>query len=104
VLESAHKLIGAAWGDEGTTRAQHAFTADPGLIRDLATEQACYIRGGGCTFVQVARPKPSPLTLTAARRPTPPKVIVHPPQPRQEQNSQPDPGSLDDVLGPGATA
>ena len=29
VLETAHKLIGNAWGDEGTTREQHAWTADP---------------------------------------------------------------------------
>ena len=36
VLESAHKLIGATWGDEGTTRIQHAWTADPSLIRTLA--------------------------------------------------------------------
>jgi hypothetical protein len=40
VLESAHKLIGATWGDEGTTRIQHAFTADPGLIRRLGVGQA----------------------------------------------------------------
>jgi hypothetical protein len=28
VLETAHKLIGNAWGDEGTTRLQHAWVAD----------------------------------------------------------------------------
>ena len=44
VLESAHKLIGATWGDEGTTRAQHAWTADPDLIRTLDVGQACYIQ------------------------------------------------------------
>ena len=69
VLESAHKLIGATWGDEGTTRAQHAWVADPDLIRTLEAGQACYIRRGGATFVQVARPKPSPLSLPAARQP-----------------------------------
>jgi hypothetical protein len=103
VLESAHKLIGATCGDEGTTRAQHAWTADPNIIRDLATGQACYIRGAGATFVQVARPKPSPLTLTAARRPAPPRVIVLPPPPAGEQEAPP-PGSLDDVVGPGTPA
>src|SRR6185437_2111129 len=46
VLESAHKLVGAAWGDEGTTRIQHAWTADPGLGRALAVGQACYIHRG----------------------------------------------------------
>ena len=71
VLESAHKLIGGMWGEEGTTRAQHAWTADPDIIRHLDTGQACYIHRGGVTFVQVARPKPSPLSLPAADRPGP---------------------------------
>ena len=66
VLESARKLLGTAWGDEGTTRIQHAWTADPDLIRPLDTGQACYIHRGTATFVQVARPKPSPLSLPAA--------------------------------------
>ena len=66
MLESAHKLIGATWGEEGTTRTQHAWIADPDLIRTLDTGQACYIHRGGATFVQVARPKPSPLSLPAA--------------------------------------
>ena len=35
VLETAHKLIGATWGDEGTTREQRAPTADPDIIRRL---------------------------------------------------------------------
>ena len=35
VLETAHKLIGRAWGDEGTTREQRAWTADPDLVRRL---------------------------------------------------------------------
>jgi hypothetical protein len=29
VLETAHKLIGVTWGDEGTTREQRASVADP---------------------------------------------------------------------------
>jgi hypothetical protein len=60
VLETAHKLIGATWGDEGTTREQRAFTADPDIIRRLQVGQACYIHRGAATFVQVARPKASP--------------------------------------------
>ena len=63
VLETAHKLIGRAWGDEGTTREQRAWTADPNLVRRLEVGQACYIQRGAATFVQVARPKPSPLSL-----------------------------------------
>ena len=102
VLESAHKLVGATWGEEGTTRAQHAWIADPDLIRTLDVGQACYIHRGGATFVQVARPKPSPLSLTAAQV-RPPTVITPPPAPPpDDQPPSPGPGtgSLDDVLGP----
>jgi hypothetical protein len=100
VLESAHKLVGATWGDEGTTSVQHAWTADPGLIRTLQTGQACYIHRGGATFVQVARPKPSPLPLPAAQTPS---VVTPPPAPPPEPEhiTSPGPGTLDDVFGPG---
>jgi hypothetical protein len=67
VLESAHKLIGAGWGDEGTTRIQHAFTVDPDIIRSLDVGLACYIRRKSAVYLQVARPRPSPLSLPAAR-------------------------------------
>jgi hypothetical protein len=100
VLESAHKLIGATWGDEGTTRIQHAWTADPGLIRTLQTGQACYIHHGGATFVQVARPKPSPLPLPAARAPS--VIIPAPGPPAADEQAPPTSGYLDDVLGQGA--
>ena len=86
VLESAHKLVGGMWGEEGTTRTQHAWTADPDLIRALDTGQACYIHRGGATYVQVARPKPSPLSLPAARRPAP-TVIIPPPAPPPDEDS-----------------
>jgi len=104
VLESAHKLIGATWGEEGTTRVQHTWTADPDLIRTLDVGQACYIQRGGATFVQVARPKPSPLSLPAARRPAPSVIIPPSAPPADEEPPPPRPGSLDDVLGPGASA
>jgi hypothetical protein len=125
VLETAHKLVGATWGDEGTTREQRAWTADPELIRRLQTGQACYIHRGAATFVQVARPKPSPLTLPAASGPDPEPAIRLPAprrepgpepapqpgnqprtQPRTQPGTQPEPlpvpANLDDVLGPGA--
>ena len=82
MLETAHKLIGNAWGDEGTTREQRAWTADPDLVRRLEVGQACYIQRGAATFVQVARPKPSPLTLLPApAAPEPPPRV---PEPRRE--------------------
>jgi len=67
VLAVTHKLIGRVIGDEGSTRPGHAWTADPDLIRQLTVGQACYIAHGAATFVQVARPRPSPLTLLGAR-------------------------------------
>jgi hypothetical protein len=99
VLETAHKLIGGAWGDEGTTREQRAWVADPDIIRRLQVGQACYIHRGAATFVQVARPKPSPLTLLPAPAAAEPAVQV--PVPRHEP-AEPVPASFDDVFGPGA--
>jgi hypothetical protein len=102
VLETAHKLIGNTWGDEGTTRIQHTWTADPDLIRRLTIGQACYISHGTAAFVQVARPRPSPLTLL------PPPVPAEPePQPSAPgQVTAPPPAwpsaRFDDHFGPGA--
>jgi hypothetical protein len=99
VLDTAHRLIGSTRGDEGTTRIQRAWTADPELIRRLEVGQACYIHGGAATFVQVARPKPSPLTLLPAPAPAEPMARV--PEPRQESAARPSAASLDDIFGPG---
>ena len=100
VLETAHELVGATWGDRGTTRQARAWNADPELIRRLAVGQACYIHRGAATFVQVARPKASPLSLL------PPRAPVDLPAPRREAEpavagAEPIPANLDDVLGPG---
>jgi hypothetical protein len=108
VLETAHKLIGNRWGDEGTTREQRAWTADPDLIRRLDVGQACYIHRGAATFVQVARPKPSPLTLLPPPADELPPVPV--PEPRREPAPDPGQGSwpgpdtpdLGDFFRPGA--
>ena len=122
VLESARKLLGATWGDEGITRVQHAWTADPDLIRRQAIGQACYIQRGTATFVQIARPKPNPLSLPAApaRPPGRPGAVPPPrvrapnpggrlaptgdfptlPLPAVPAGGPPPPGSLDDILGP----
>jgi hypothetical protein len=61
VAETATKITGSQWGDEGSARIQHAFTADPGIARRLHTGQAGYLHRGGCTWVHVARPRPSPV-------------------------------------------
>ena len=101
VLETAHKLIGNAWGDEGSTRLQHTWTADPDLIRRLRVGQACYISHGTATFVQVARPKPSPLTLLPAPVEAPPAPVPRPAH-AHAPCPHPDPAAHDDLFGPGA--
>ena len=103
VLETAHNLIGHHWGNGGTTRLQRASVADPDIIRRLDVGQACYIHHGAATFVQVARPKPSPLTLL----PPPAQPTIRVPTPRDEPTAGPWPDSppatrdLDDIFGPG---
>jgi hypothetical protein len=101
VLETAHKLVGNTWGDEGTTREQRAWVADPDLIRRLEVGQACYIHHGAATFVQVARPAASPLTLLPPPDPEPSPGPA--PEPWQEPTppSWPPVGGLDDIFGPG---
>jgi hypothetical protein len=101
VLETAHKLVGNAWGDEGTTREQRARTADPDLVRRLQVGQACYIHRGAATFVQVARPRPSPLTLLPPPAQPPPPAPA--PEPRRDPapDPWPSPGGLDDFFDPG---
>jgi hypothetical protein len=102
VLGTAHRLAGNIWGDEGLTREERAWVADPDLIRRLEVGQACYIQGGAATFVQVARPTPSPLSLTAARGA--PVVLPLPRRPEPEAGPAPKagpvPAGVDDVIGP----
>jgi hypothetical protein len=76
VIETATKMLAGMWGDEGSSRVQHAWTADPQIARTLATGQAGYIHAGGCTWTQIARPRPSPLALP--RNPARPPVIIPP--------------------------
>ncbi len=116
VLETAHRLIGNAWADEGTTRERRTWTADPDLIRRLDVGQTCYIHRGAATFVQVARPKPSPLSLLPPPSPGPPTVQLPAPRhepahagdtpadPRKPAHAGDTPArlDLDDLFGPGA--
>jgi hypothetical protein len=80
---------------------QHAWNVDPGIARALDIGQAGFIHGGGCTWVQVARPCPSPLPL-----PAPPRspVVLIPPPAAESQAAPPaavlGPAGLDDVFGP----
>jgi hypothetical protein len=102
VIETATKVLGGVWGDEGSSRIQHAWTADPGIARRLAVGQAGYIHAGGCTWVQIARPKPFPLSL-----PSPlPEPVVIPPAREQARPTAAvpaaPPGGLDNVFGPQA--
>jgi hypothetical protein len=77
VAETATKITAGQWGDEGSTRIQHAFTADPGIARRLTTGQAGYLNRGGVTWVQVARPKLSPIPHPT--QPAAPVPVIVPP-------------------------
>src|SRR5258708_17521629 len=98
-IETAPKVLGGVWGDEGSSRVQHAWNVAPGIARRLQVGQAAYIRAGGCTWIQVARPGPSPIPIAA-----PPPAVVIPPPPAQAQ-ARPaavppaPPGDLEDVFG-----
>jgi hypothetical protein len=99
IIETATKVIGGVWGDEGSSRVQHAWTADPGIARRLATGQAGFIHAGGCTWTQIARPRPSPLSIS----PPPPAQVTAPPaagpQARQQPAVTAAAGDLDEVFG-----
>ena len=103
VIETATKVIGGMWGDEGSSRVQHAWTVNPQIARGLDTGQAAYIHAGGCTWVQVARPKPSPLPLPPPDARAAPVIVIPPAAPEEEPQPWP-PAALDDAFGPGARA
>ncbi|HEV2377932.1 MAG TPA: hypothetical protein VGS19_37950 [Streptosporangiaceae bacterium] len=101
VVETATKVIGGMFGDEGSARVQHAWTVDPDIARSLDVGQAAYIHRGGATWVQIARPRPSPLPLPPS--PKAPTVIVAPPASEHAPPPGPDGETagpaLDDVFG-----
>jgi hypothetical protein len=105
IVETATKVIGGMWGDEGSSRVQHAWNVDPGIARALDVGQAGYIHGGGCTWVQIARARPSPLPLPPPSRPP---VVVIPPATAPPQQAPPPVAvagpALDDVFGPAGKA
>ena len=74
VLETAHKLVGNSWGDEGTTREQRAWTADPDLIRRLDVGPGVlhpprrgHLRPGRPPQTLPAHPAPATTRRAAAR-------------------------------------
>ena len=70
VLESAHKLIGATWGDEGTIRTQHAWIADP-RPDPHPGHPASLLHPPRRGHLRAGRPaQPSPLSLPAAPSPS----------------------------------
>jgi len=98
MVETATKVIGGMWGDEGSSRVQHTWTVDPGIARSAQVGQAAYISGGGCTWVQIARPRPSPLPLPPPP-PEPAVIIAAPPEEPEAQSASAAPAALDDVFG-----
>jgi len=81
--------------------ASSGWIADPDLIRRLETGQACYIHRGAATFVQVARPRPSPLTLLPPPAQPPPPAPAPEPARDPAPDPWPSPGGLDDFFDPG---
>jgi hypothetical protein len=91
------------WGDEGSSRVQHAWTVDPQIVRGLEVGQAAYIHGGGCAWVQIARPKPSPLPLPPPPAQPAPAVVIRAQADGKAEAEQPSsPAALDDAFGAGA--
>ena len=111
VMRAARQFAGFAFagGERGTLYEREDWVADPQLIRGLDVGQACYIHRGAATFVKVARPLPSPLSLLSSRpvpsRPVPVRPAPVPSRPEPPPARPPEPpsgtASLDDVLGPG---
>src|SRR6266542_4086510 len=107
VSEVGRKSIGRGrrvYGDEGTGRVQHAWVVDPDRVRDLRPGQAVFIAGNGCTYVQIAPYRRSPLPLPAAAPVPPVPTHVRPawPAPGEPAPTAPGPGGddgLDDVFG-----
>jgi hypothetical protein len=100
IIETATKVIGGMWGDEGSSRVQHAWTVNPQIVRQAETGQAAYIHGGGATWVQIARPQPSPLPLQPPEgRPTPAVVIPAPSRQHEPPPPPAAPAALEDAFG-----
>ena len=83
VLETAHKLIGSAWGDEGTTREQRAWTADPDLVRRLDSRPGL-LHPPRRGHLRPGRPAQALPAHPAARRPPRPDPPARVPEPRHE--------------------
>jgi hypothetical protein len=99
IIETATKVIGGMWGDEGSSRVQHTWTVNPQIARQARTGQAAYIHGGGATWVQIARPHPSPLPLPPPQGRPAPAVVIPPPVRQQEPPPPPAaPAALEDAF------
>jgi hypothetical protein len=76
ILESARKLLGPQTGDEGTSRVQYTWVADPDLIRRLATGQACHIQHGTAAYAHITPARPA--QAAARTRPPAPAPAINP--------------------------
>ena len=100
VIETATKVIGGMWGDEGSSRVQHAWTADP-RHRPPPRDRAGRVHPR--RRVHLGPDRPPPALPAAPARPAPRTAVVIP-QPAARapgRRSPAAPAALDDVFGPG---
>jgi hypothetical protein len=71
ILESSRKLLGPVTGDEGTSRVQHTWVADPDRVRQLRTGQACHIQHGTAAWTHITPAPAGPGTRTRPPAPAP---------------------------------
>ena len=104
VIETATKVIGGMWGDEGSSRVQHAWTVDPGIARALA-DRPGRVHPRRRLHLGAGRPAPA-LTPAAPATPRRARPRRHPPAGRRTNRTRRRgcPAALDDVFGQEARA
>ena len=102
MVETATKVIGGMWGDEGSSRVQHAWTVDPQIARAWTPGRPPTSTPAAAPGSRSPAPDPSPLPLP----PPPPSPCPRSSsRPRQHEKPSPSrrrrPAALDDAFGAG---
>ena len=101
IIETATKVIGGMWGDEGSSRIQHAWTVDPGIARRPG-HRAGRLHPRRAAAPGSRSPGPAP-HRSRSRHPGPPRrpwsSRHRPPNRSRAAAGRPCPAALDDVFG-----